>query len=60
MVGAEALVTVIVIAFDVAVKGFAHDELEVITQVMISLLAKLLEVKVALFVPTLVPPFFHW
>ena len=37
--GATAELTVMVIALEVAVVGLAHDELDVITQVMTSLFA---------------------
>jgi hypothetical protein len=58
--GVTAVFTVIVMAFDVAVVGLAHGELEVSTQVTASLLARVVEVNVAAFVPTFVPLTFHW
>jgi hypothetical protein len=53
-------VTVIVSELDVAVVGDAHDELEVMTHVTIAPLVSVVDVYVALFVPTLVPFTFHW
>ena len=52
--------TVIVIAEDVAGLPFTQVALLVITQVIASLLTKALFEYVVLFVPTLVPFFFHW
>jgi hypothetical protein len=50
---------VIVIAFDVAVVGDAHDAVEVMTQVTMAPLVSVVVVYVALLVPTLVPLTFH-
>ena len=52
--------TVIVIPVDVAVAGLTHTALEVITQVTMSPLFKVLVVKVVLFVPAFPPFTFHW
>ena len=51
--------TVIVIAFDVAVVGFAHANDDVITQVTASAFTNAALVYVLLFVPTLFPFNFH-
>jgi hypothetical protein len=51
--------TVIVTAFDVAGDPVAQVAVDVITQVTTSPLASVVEVKVALFVPTFVAPTFH-
>ena len=59
MVGVT-LATVIVIAFEVAVAGEAHDELEVITQVTTAPLVSVVLVNVALLVPAFTPFTFHW
>jgi hypothetical protein len=48
-----------VIAFDVAGEPVAQAALDVITQVTTSPFARVVEVKVALLVPTLVAPTFH-
>lgn len=53
------LLMVIVIPFDVAVEGFAHVAVEVITQVTVCVLVRLLVENVALFVPALTPFTFH-
>ena len=58
-VGATAELTLTVIAFEVAVVGLAHGELEVSTTVITSLFAKVVVVNVLLLVPTFVVPFFH-
>jgi hypothetical protein len=57
-VGADAALIIIVIGFEVAVVGLAQAELDVSSQVITSPLASVVEVKVALLVPTLVVPFF--
>ena len=57
--GVTAVLTVMVIAFDVAVVGDAHGEDDVMTQVTTAALVKVVEVYVALLVPTLVPLTFH-
>jgi hypothetical protein len=57
--GVKLLLTVTVIEFDVAVVGEAQDEEDVITQVTILLVVKVLEVYEALFVPTFAPFTFH-
>ena len=59
MVGVTNAVTVIVIEFDVAGLLNTPAKLEVITQVTTSPVFSVLVVKVALFVPTLVPFTFH-
>jgi hypothetical protein len=51
--------TAIVTAFDCTLAGLAHDADEVTIQVTTSLFAKLVVVKVALFVPAFVLPIFH-
>ncbi len=58
--GATEEVTVIVMALLVAVGVEAQAELLVITTVTTSLLFNVVEVKVALLVPALVPFTFHW
>ena len=58
--GATLAVTVTGIAFDVAVAGEAQPRDEVITTVTTSLLARVEDWYVALFVPTLLPLSFHW
>ena len=58
--GATLAVTVIGIAFDVAVAGEAQPKVEVITTVTTSLLASIADWYVALLVPTLFPLSFHW
>jgi hypothetical protein len=58
--GADDAVTVMVIAFEVAVVGDAHDAVEVMTHVTTCPLVSVLVVYVGLFVPTLVVPTFHW
>jgi hypothetical protein len=50
---------VIVIAFDVAVVGDAHDAVDVMTQVTTAPLVNVVVVYVALLVPTLLPLTFH-
>ena len=57
--GVTAVLTVMVIAFDVAVVGDAHGEDDVMTQVTTAALVKVVEVYVALLVPMLVPLTFH-
>ena len=57
--GVTAGLTVIVIAFDVAVVGDAQVAVEVITQVTIAPVVSVLVVYVALLVPTFVPFTFH-
>ena len=57
--GVTAGLTVIVIAFDVAVLGDAQVAVEVITQVTTAPVVSVLVVYVALLVPTLVPLTFH-
>jgi hypothetical protein len=52
--------TVMVMAFEVAGLPETQVALDVITQVITSLLARVLLVYVELFVPMLVPFFFHW
>jgi hypothetical protein len=52
--------TVMVIALEVAVVGDAHDAVEVMTQVTTCPLVSAVVVYVALLVPTLVVPTFHW
>ncbi len=51
--------TVITSALLVAERGDAHAELDVITQVTLAALVKVVEVKVAAFVPAFVPFIFH-
>ena len=58
--GAGAGNTFIVIPVLVAVTGFAHGAFEVMTTVTTSLLENVVDVKVALLVPALVPLTFHW
>ena len=53
--GATVVLTVTVIPFDVAVDGDAQAAFDVMIQVTIWPLVKLLDVYVALFVPTLEP-----
>jgi hypothetical protein len=57
--GVTDVLTVIVIAFDVAVVGDAHGELDVMTHVTTAPLVSVADVYVALLVPTLVPLTFH-
>jgi hypothetical protein len=57
--GVTAVLTVIVIAFDVAVVGDAQVAVEVMTQVTMAPLVRVVVVYVALLVPTLVPLTFH-
>jgi len=57
--GVKLVVTLIVIAFDVAVAGEAQVALEVMITVTTSLLFSVVEVKVAP-VPALVPFTCHW
>jgi hypothetical protein len=52
--------TVIDTLLEVAVAGLAQAALDVSTQVTASELARVVEVKVAAFVPTFVPFTFHW
>jgi hypothetical protein len=52
--------TDIVNVFDVAGEAVTQGALEVITQVTVLPLARVLEVKVALFVPAFTPFTFHW
>ena len=54
-----ALITM-VIPLDVAVVGLAHVKLEVITQVTICPLVKVVVVNVGLLVPAFTPFTFHW
>lgn len=58
--GITVVVTVIVIALDVAVGCVTHVSDEVITTVTTSLFARAAFWYVALFVPTLPPFSFHW
>ena len=51
--------TVMVSELDVAVVGEAQEELDVMTHVTTAPLVSVVEVYVALFVPTLVPFTFH-
>jgi hypothetical protein len=53
-------VTTIVIALEVAGLPVTQLAFEVITQVTTSLFARLMDVKVLLFVPEFVPLTFHW
>ena len=57
--GVTDVVMTIVIAFEVAVVGLAHKELEVITQVIIDPVANV-ELEYVAPVPTFVPFTFHW
>ena len=54
-VGATAELIVIVITFDVALAGTAHDALDVITHFTVWPFVSVEVVNVALFVPALVP-----
>ena len=53
--GTTTAVTTMVIAFDVAVVGKAHDALEVIITVITSPLFKVVDVNVEEFVPAFTP-----
>lgn len=57
--GVTEAVTVMVIAFEVAVAGDAHEAVEVMTHVTTWPLVSVVVVKVGLLVPTLVVPIFH-
>jgi hypothetical protein len=57
--GVTVPLTFIVSEFDVAVVGEAHDELDVMTHVTTAPLVSVVDVYVALLVPTLVPLTFH-
>lgn len=59
-VGVTGAVVVMVIAFETTVVKFKQLALDVNWQVTISLLLKLLAIKVLLFVPALLPFTFHW
>jgi hypothetical protein len=58
--GVTEVFTVMAILLEVAVVGLAQAALDVSTQVTASELARVVEVKVAALVPTLVPFTFHW
>ena len=58
--GATVAVTVIGIAFDVAVAGDAQPREDVISTLTTSLFARVVDWYVALLVPTLLPFTFHW
>ena len=58
--GVSTGLTDIVILFDVAVTGLAQVALDVITQVIISLLARPAFTYVVVLFPTLPPFSFHW
>jgi hypothetical protein len=60
IVGVTTEVIVAVIAFEVAVSGLLHVAAEVITTRTTSAFAKVVEMKVGLFVPTFAPFNFHW
>lgn len=57
--GVTVVLTVMVSVLDVAVVGDAQDELEVMTHVTTAPLVSVVEVYVALLVPTFVPFTFH-
>ena len=58
--GTNVEVTVIVIAFEVAVVVLGQEAVDVITQVMIAPFAIVAGVKVTEFVPAFTPFTFHW
>lgn len=59
-VGVTDVLIVMVRALDVTLVVEAHSALLVISQVITSLFAKAVVVKVGELVPTLLPFFFHW